>query len=771
MPRSHPTRWIAFLICGALSVFGCTSEPDGPQGETGALSLNLELGDTDINEVHWTISHPGMEDMEGDINTSAPGATASVEVFGLPPGDGYLVTLMAMATDGETECIGTEIFSIEIGEVTGVDVFLRCKGPERFGSVRVNGEFNVCAYLHKVVVSPLEIGVGYDIDVSAIAKDEEDDDIEYRWSNDLGAFGDPTAQVTTYTCGEVGTHEITITITDDGEPCEDSWTVPVECVDVDGVDCTDDVECDDENDCTQDLCTAGSCLNPNENPGATCDQDGGAVCDGDGNCVACTEKTDCGAEETCFENACVSDPDLFCDTNLCVGDTELRAECVEKFLLCLADNVDEEECVALSIAICNECNENSDCDEGFMCENFECVPDVTVEYAQDFESLDQAAEDALSADGWLSGANVFQPDGTTFIRFYGVFPTPNNTGGFAGIALDQGGDEQGAQQLVIISDYNNGDDQSAGNRVEALSFQERSLTMDDVGRTITFSFDAKRGNINDPADANCTGTPNPPCDSTAFAFIKTLDPSAGFAQTNFVPEPTTDLPDSWGRLSIELKITAGLVGQILQTGFAGTAQNFEPSGVFYDNVLVTSSVTDSGGGGGELTTNGDFETGNLDGWTLFCTENNGTCAATTAQANGGSYSGNLVASVPGGGGPASFPLMKQANIGMGTVAPNSPVTISFDLFGSLAGAGGVVFAEFFSELSGGGTSKSEILGGGPLFPNAPNDWTAGWTTYTFTTTTGPDVSGGVTLQLKADCGANAGCTVDTYWDNVSVTSP
>jgi len=43
--------------------------------------------------------------------------------------------------------------------------------------------------------------------------------------------------------------------------------------------------------------------------------------------------------------------------------------------------------------------------------------------------------------------------------------------------------------------------------------------------------------------------------------------------------------------------------------------------------------------------------------------------------------------------------------------------------------------------------------------------------YTFNTTTGPDVSGGVTLQLKTDCGANAGCTVDTYWDNVSITSP
>ena len=82
--------------------------------------------------------------------------------------------------------------------------------------------------------------------------------------------------------------------------------------------------------------------------------------------------------------------------------------------------------------------------------------------------------------------------------------------------------------------------------------------------------------------------------------------------------------------------------------------------------------------------------------------------------------------------------------------------------GSLSGAGGVVFAELFSELSGGGTSKSEILGGGPLTP------VTAWTNYSFTTTLGHDVSGGVTLQLKASCGPVEGCGVDVFFDNVSI---
>jgi cysteine-rich repeat protein len=474
------------------------------------------------------------------------------------------------------------------------------------------------------------------------------------------------------------------------------------------------------------------------------------------------------------------------------------------------------------------------CDDGNLvngdgCSD-QCTVEGTVEYSQDFEALDQGSLTALGDDGWLIFANVFAPDGVTYLYGYGVFPAPNDPGApaFCLIADSQGGTEQGSQQLVVFSDYNNAD-HGVGNRIESNVFQERSIVASDVGKTITFLFDAKRGDINDPSGS-----------STALAFFKTLDPGAGFATTNFITTDTTSLPITWSTLSISIDITAGLVGQLLQFGYNTTATNFDPSGNFYDNIVVSSvggtTVDADGDGycipngldgntdgdcddagentadvdcndadatsfpqatelicadgadndcdgnadasdsdctpiGGELTINGDFETGDITGWTDFSAANNGTFAATMAQANGGAWSGNLVASVPGGGGPASFPVVKQANIGLGTVTPNSSITISFDLFGSLAGVGGVVFAEFFSELTGGGTSKAEILSGAPLLPNPPNDWTAGWVSYSFTTTTGPDVSGGVTLQLKTDCGANPGCTVDVFFDNVSVTVP
>jgi RNA polymerase subunit RPABC4/transcription elongation factor Spt4 len=143
----------------------------------------------------------------------------------------------------------------------------------------------------------------------------------------------------------------------------------------------------------------------------------------------------------------------------------------------------------------------------------------------------------------------------------------------------------------------------------------------------------------------------------------------------------------------------------------------------------------------ELATNGGFETGNLDGWTLSCESNNVTCAATMDEARTGDWSGNVVVADP-----STSALIKQEGIGVGIVLPNTEVTVQFALLGSDIERGKVV-AEFLSEVDGGDPSKTEILGGGPLVP------TDQWVRHSYTVTTGDDVSGGVTLQLKTECGA------------------
>jgi hypothetical protein len=138
--------------------------------------------------------------------------------------------------------------------------------------------------------------------------------------------------------------------------------------------------------------------------------------------------------------------------------------------------------------------------------------DPAAQYTQDFESLDQASSTALGDDpnplwgvGWIVYGNAFEANGTTLVYGYGPNPAPNNTGGFSGIALGEGGVDQGDQVLVIISDYNNAD-QGIGRRIEANTFRERTITAADMGNTITFRFDAKRGNINEGCPDGGGGT-------------------------------------------------------------------------------------------------------------------------------------------------------------------------------------------------------------------------------------------------------------------------
>ncbi len=132
------------------------------------------------------------------------------------------------------------------------------------------------------------------------------------------------------------------------------------------------------------------------------------------------------------------------------------------------------------------------------------VVDPAMQYTEDFESLDQTSPTALGDDpsppwgvGWVVFGSVFDGETGAFLFGYGTFPAPNGTDGFSSIALGEGGGAQGDQVLVIFSDYGNAPEQEAGNRVEASTFRERTITPADVGTTIVFSFDAKRGNINE----------------------------------------------------------------------------------------------------------------------------------------------------------------------------------------------------------------------------------------------------------------------------------
>ena len=233
MLKNDLMTWLGVCLVGALAMAGCTS--DSGDEPTGALELNLQLaGGAQIDEVLYQITGGGMQPMGGIIDTSAPGATASVEVFGLPEGSGYLIELRAVANGGAA-CKGSAPFGVTAGRATPVAVMLNCKPQERLGSVRVNGKLNVCAQLVKVVVAPLETSVGSSIDLSMQGADAEGDFISYFWNATGGFIDDSQAAVTRYTCASVGTQTIFAAVTDDDfGSCLDTWEVEVRCGTGDG---------------------------------------------------------------------------------------------------------------------------------------------------------------------------------------------------------------------------------------------------------------------------------------------------------------------------------------------------------------------------------------------------------------------------------------------------------------------------------------------------------------------------------------------------------
>ncbi len=199
------------------------------------------------------------------------------------------------------------------------------------------------------------------------------------------------------------------------------------------------------------------------------------------------------------------------------------------------------------------------------------VPSVVfalMPYSENFENLNQADTGALGAAGWLVYGNVFDPS-FNYLYGYGVFPAPNDGAAFCAIASGEGGAGQGSQQLVVFSDYNNAD-HANGNIIEALVFQEQTIAAGDVGETWEFTFDAKLGNL----EGN----------STALAYIKTLNPNAGYATTNYITFDTTNIPATWGSYTLQITIDSSLEGQLLQIGFENEATLYQGSGVFYDNL-------------------------------------------------------------------------------------------------------------------------------------------------------------------------------------------
>lgn len=235
---------------------------------------------------------------------------------------------------------------------------------------------------------------------------------------------------------------------------------------------------------------------------------------------------------------------------------------------------------------------------------------------------------------------------------------------------------------------------------------------------------------------------------------------------------STSLGNGWYQLSIPITSFSNVD---TSTGLLFETDNLASNAFTFLMTDIGFSGTAGGGGpGGDGNfVNGNFETGDFTGWTLTQVPTNRGSIALDSSGQGG-RAGTVARLIAAGDASGTNDvLIGQVALAAGTVMPGDSIDVSFDLYGALTGAGGVVFVEvIFLDATGQDVGGRNFVG-----PAAPYTPTSTWTTHSGTVIAGTgangsqyDVSGGVTLELKAACGAIAGgCGVDASFDNVTFT--
>lgn len=232
--RTRLRRFVGLVSFGtAFAVTSCGSSDAARQphheGSVGSAGLELTVAPgIALDSFTYTITGPGGFTRTQTVDVSHS-STLSVLVSSLPIGSGFTVTIDATSTDGGTTCAGSAGFSVSASSTTAVVVRLQCHEAPHKGSVRINGQLNLCAAVDGIEASPGEALIGGAIQLSAASHDTDGgpSPVSYQWTASSGALANGTSASPTLTCTTAGPVTVTVTVTD-GD-CGDSVTSTVDC--------------------------------------------------------------------------------------------------------------------------------------------------------------------------------------------------------------------------------------------------------------------------------------------------------------------------------------------------------------------------------------------------------------------------------------------------------------------------------------------------------------------------------------------------------------
>lgn len=227
MRRVRP--WLTIAI--AALAFAATS--CGQVRRTGNVSLRVTvLGGVPVSRVDYSVTSMTLGLLTGSIQTARPATSFERLVSHVPAGKGYQIAVKALSRDGMFTCEGMATFDVKANATTQVNIGMGCHegGGDGGGKVVITVGI-VCPGFEIVswTISPLVATVGDTIAVSAMATPlTTGASATYHWTADHGAFANPDAASTVFTCAAPG--KLTLAVTASNGVCRSTVQTPVTCI-------------------------------------------------------------------------------------------------------------------------------------------------------------------------------------------------------------------------------------------------------------------------------------------------------------------------------------------------------------------------------------------------------------------------------------------------------------------------------------------------------------------------------------------------------------
>jgi cysteine-rich repeat protein len=312
---------LALAALSGSAFVGCTAQQDTVGTESknvGSVEMQLRLpsGST-IDSIHYDVSRTASSyDNAGDVPVQNS-TLVRFQVGHIPAAAGYTMNLSATTKDGFACTAQAVQFDVLAGKTSAIQMQLHCGNGDttgKDGNVQVNVGVDqdlTCSVADGLTALPLEVVVGSTVALHGYATGTG---AVYAWSvapSAAGAFAPANDAVTTFTCSQVGTFTVTMTVSNAGTAgngaCPNSTdTVQVTCSPQPGALCGNNAvesgeSCDDGNTASNDGCSATcaleSCGDGIKQTSEACD-DGNTVSN-DGCSAACAvEKCGDGVKQT-----------------------------------------------------------------------------------------------------------------------------------------------------------------------------------------------------------------------------------------------------------------------------------------------------------------------------------------------------------------------------------------------------------------------------------------------------------------------------------------